>query len=70
MRSSNVTQELLFLVFFVGFFAVAYTVMRAVLLPLHYNKTVVLVLASILVAVATIGLRYWFFTRNRPDKSA
>lgn len=65
MRSSNVLEELLFLIFFIVLFAVAYTLMRAVLLPLHYNKTIVLVLTSILVAAATIALRYWFFSRKR-----
>lgn len=65
MRKTTPLEELLFLAMFVALFAAAYTLLQRLLLPHGYNKMIVLILTSILVAVLTIFLRYWLFFRKR-----
>lgn len=65
MRKTTPLEELLFLAMFIALFATTYTVFQHLLLPHGYNKMVVLILTSIIVAVLTIFLRYWLFFRKR-----
>lgn len=65
MRKTTVLDELLFLLMFVVLFAATYVLMQRALLPHGYNKMVVLVLSSIVVALLTIFLRFRLFFRNR-----
>ena len=64
MRQSTPAEELLFLVIFVALFAVLLSVLNRLLLPHNYNKMVVLTLTSIIVALLTIGARFWYFARR------
>ena len=64
MRRSTPLQEFVFLVLFVALFATALTALNAWLLPLHFNKVVVILLASIIVGVVSIFLRFWLFFRK------
>lgn len=64
-RRSTPREELAFLVMFVVLFAATLTILNRVLLPHNYSKTAVLLLASILVGIATIFLRYFLFFRKR-----
>lgn len=65
MRKTTMLDELLFLLMFVVLFATTYVLMQRALLPHGYNKMVVLVLSSIVVALLTIFLRFRLFFRNR-----
>lgn len=65
MRKTTMLDELLFLLMFVVLFATTYALMQRALLPHGYNKMVVLVLSSIVVALLTIFLRFRLFFRNR-----
>ncbi|GAC1653734.1 MAG: hypothetical protein NVS9B12_03920 [Vulcanimicrobiaceae bacterium] len=65
MRRSTPLEELIFLAIFIALFAVTLAVLNRLLLPHHYNKVVVVVLASILVGAATVFARYWLFFRKR-----
>ncbi|MBV9149004.1 MAG: hypothetical protein JO024_04005 [Candidatus Eremiobacteraeota bacterium] len=60
----GVRLEIGFLIVFVALFVVVLTLLNALLLPRHYNPIVVLVLASIVVGLMTIFLRYLFFVRR------
>lgn len=64
MRQSTPGEELLFLAMFIALFALTLTLLNRLLLPHNYNKMVVLTLTSILVAVVTIGARFWYFARR------
>jgi membrane protein DedA with SNARE-associated domain len=65
MRKTTALEELLFLAMFIALFAATYTLFQHWLLPHGYNKMIVLMLTSIIVAVLTIFLRYWLFFRKR-----
>ena len=60
----GIKLEVGFLIVFVVLFVVLLTLLNALLLPRHYNPIVVLVLASIIVGLVTIFLRYLFFMRR------
>ncbi|MBV8727411.1 MAG: hypothetical protein JO233_06465 [Candidatus Eremiobacteraeota bacterium] len=61
---AGIKLELAFLVFFAVLFVALFILLNALLLPRHYNPIVVLVLASILVGLLTIFVRYLFFLRR------
>jgi uncharacterized membrane protein (DUF106 family) len=60
----GIRVEIGFLIFFVVLFVALLTFLNALLLPRHYNEIVVIVLASIIVGLVTIFLRYLFFMRR------
>ena len=63
----GIRLEIGFLIAFIVLFVVLLSLLNALLLPRHYNPIVVLLLASIIVGLMTIFLRYLFFVR-RPRK--
>ena len=64
-RRSTPLEELMFLFLFIVLFATILTTFNRLLLPHNYSKMVVLLLASIVVGVLTVFLRYWMFFRKR-----
>ena len=60
----GIRLEIGFLIVFIVLFVVLLILLNALLLPRHYNPIVVLVLASIIVGLVTIFLRYFFFVRR------
>jgi uncharacterized membrane-anchored protein len=60
----GIRLEIGFLICFILLFAVLLTLLNALLLPRHYNPIVVMVLASLVVGLLTIFLRYLFFMRH------
>ena len=64
MRKTTAFEEMLFLAGFIAFFFVMYVALQHLLLPHNYNKMIVLVLTSIVVALVAIFMRYWFFMRR------
>ena len=61
---AGIRLELAFLIFFGVLFVALFMLLNALLLPRHYNPIVVLMLASILVGLLTIFVRYLFFIRR------
>ncbi|MDP9017734.1 MAG: hypothetical protein M3N19_05395 [Candidatus Eremiobacteraeota bacterium] len=68
MRRSSPKEELLFLALFIALFAATYIALQQLLLPHHFNKMVVLVLTSIIVALLTIFLRFLMFFKKREPR--
>lgn len=62
---TGIRLELAFLVLFAVLFAATLTVLNALLLPHHYNRIVVLLLASIIVGLLMIFIRYRLLVRGR-----
>lgn len=64
MRKTSALEETLFLAGFIAFFFAMYVALQHLLLPHNYNKMIVLVLTSIVVALVAIFMRYWLFLRR------
>jgi len=62
---SGIKLELGFLALFIVLFVGTLSLLDALLLPHHYNPVVVISLASIIVGLLTIFLRYLYMVRGR-----
>jgi uncharacterized membrane protein (DUF106 family) len=62
---TGIRLELALLALFVALFVATLTLLNALLLPRHYNPIVVLLLASIIVGLLTILVRYLVLVRGR-----
>ncbi len=61
---TGIKAEIGFLVLFIVLFVAFLSVLNAMLLPRHYNPIIVLMLASIIVGMLTIFVRYLFYIRR------